>query len=58
MGCGITVSSDAHMASRIGKFPRAEEMLAEIHFPEELIMNRSRASLLAALERAVGARVA
>lgn len=58
MGCGITVSSDAHMADRIGKFSRAEEMLAKINFPEELIMNRSRASLLAALERAVGARVA
>ena len=58
MGCGITVSSDAHMAGRIGKFSRAEEMLAKINFPEELIMNRSRASLLAALERAVGARVA
>lgn len=58
VGCGITVSSDAHLAGRVGRFPHAERMFEEIHFPEELIVNRSRETLLSALERAVGVRIA
>ncbi|WP_102338212.1 PHP domain-containing protein [Collinsella provencensis] len=50
LGVGITVSSDAHIAHDIGRYPRAIEMLEEIHFPEELIMNRDRDTFLAALE--------
>lgn len=51
LGCGITVSSDAHFAGRIGRFGRVERMLEEIRFPVELIMNRDRASVVSALAR-------
>ncbi len=46
MGVGIVVSSDAHIAPQIGDFPIAVRMLEEIHFPEELIMNRGREPFL------------
>ena len=46
---GISVSSDAHIASDIGKYPQVSAMLEEIHFPRELIMNRDRASMFTAL---------
>lgn len=42
LGVGITVDSDAHIAPRIGRFDTVKGMLEEIHFPEELIMNRGR----------------
>ena len=41
LGCGIAVSTDAHIYPGIGKFPHANALLEEIHFPQELIMNRS-----------------
>ena len=47
---GITVSSDAHIAPQIGRFDAAERMLAEIHFPQELIMNRGREAFMQAIE--------
>ncbi|MFR4804493.1 MAG: hypothetical protein ACLT98_14955 [Eggerthellaceae bacterium] len=34
LGVGVVVSSDAHVAPRIGQFPTVERMLEEIHFPE------------------------
>ncbi|MDO4437483.1 MAG: PHP domain-containing protein [Coriobacteriaceae bacterium] len=40
LGVGIAVSSDAHLAMQIGKYPEVLRMLEEIDFPEELIMNR------------------
>ena len=40
-GTSIVVSSDAHSAWMIGEFSLAEKMLEEIHFPEELIANRT-----------------
>lgn len=46
LGVGVAVSSDAHVAPRIGRFPTVERMLEEIHFPEELIMNRGREPFL------------
>ena len=49
LGVGISVSSDAHMAMYIGKFPHATTLLEEIHFPEELVMNRNRDTLLDAM---------
>lgn len=49
LGVGICVNSDAHLAPLIGGYTRATALLEEIHFPEELIMNRSRASLLVEL---------
>lgn len=52
LGVGIVVSSDAHIAPAIGAFPLAERLLEEIHFPEELIMNRNRDALMGALAAA------
>lgn len=56
MGVGIVVSSDAHVAPLIGGFEHATRMLEEIGFPEELIMNRDRETMLAALAAALGGR--
>lgn len=50
LGVGITVSSDAHIAPQIGRFDAAERMLAEIHFPRELIMNRGCEAFMQAIE--------
>ena len=46
LGVGVCVNSDAHIALDIGKFSAVESMLEEIHFPEELIVNRGRAPFL------------
>lgn len=46
-GTSIVVSSDAHSAWFIGEFDRAKSMLEEIHFPEELIANRTLESFAA-----------
>lgn len=46
LGVGITVSTDAHISSDIGRFSQAPAMLEEIGFPQELIVNRSAESLL------------
>lgn len=46
LGVGISVSSDAHIAQSIGKYPTVEAMLEKIHFPNELIMNRNRETFL------------
>ncbi len=40
-GVPIVVNSDAHFHTQIGNFPRVEQMLREIGFPEELIVNAS-----------------
>ena len=40
-GTGIVVSSDAHFFTDIGNYTHALEMLDEISFPEELVMNTS-----------------
>lgn len=37
----VMVNSDAHFTSSIGQFSRSLDLLAEIDFPEELIVNRS-----------------
>lgn len=52
LGCGITVSTDAHISLDIGLFPRATSLLEEIHFPEELIMNRDRKTLVSEMAAA------
>ena len=41
LGVGVAVNSDAHFCGKVGAYGPAVEMLAEIGFPEELIMNRS-----------------
>lgn len=45
LGVGICVNSDAHFAGMIGDFSHAVQMLEEIGFPEELIINRNYAAL-------------
>lgn len=40
-GVGIVVSSDAHISFELGDYSHALNMLKEISFPENLIMNRS-----------------
>lgn len=52
LGCPISVSSDAHFSSYIGKYDRAIKMLNEIHFPYELIADRNKESFMAALSKA------
>ena len=52
LGVGIAVNSDAHMAWQIGRFDHVKAMLEEIHFPEELIMNRGREPFLRELAAA------
>lgn len=37
----VVVSSDAHVAAQVGEFDTALQMLKEIDFPEELILNSS-----------------
>lgn len=52
LGVQVSVSSDAHLAMYIGRYPHIEQMLEEIHFPEELIANRSRVALFDAMAAA------
>ncbi|MNM56803.1 putative phosphatase YcdX [compost metagenome] len=42
----IIVSSDAHVCTQIGKFDVAHELLQEISFPEELIMNTNKDKII------------
>ncbi|MGN0071600.1 MAG: phosphatase [Atopobiaceae bacterium] len=48
----IAVSTDAHIATDIGRLDAAAAMLEEIHFPEELIATRSKDAFLEALRAA------
>lgn len=52
LGCGVTISTDAHICTGIGQFPCSRAFLEEIHFPQELIMNRDRKTLLGELKAA------
>lgn len=40
-GVPITLGSDAHFFTEVGKFTRVEKILEEVCFPEELIVNTS-----------------
>ncbi len=51
-GCRVAVSSDAHYSGCIGNYKLVMEMLTEIDFPKELIINRSLESFEAYLEEA------
>ena len=46
----ICVNTDAHMSLEIGGTERAQAMLEEIHFPQELIINRTKESFLKGLK--------
>ena len=52
LGVGITLSSDAHIATRIGRFDCSKAMLEQIHFPQELIASRNRTSFLTSMKEA------
>ncbi len=49
LGTQICVNTDAHMALEVGRTARAQEMLDEISFPQELIVNRTREAFLEGL---------
>lgn len=38
-GCNIMINSDAHFHDKVGAFKQAEDLLKEIDFPEELVLN-------------------
>ncbi|MDO4633704.1 MAG: phosphatase [Eubacteriales bacterium] len=40
-GCPVLLSSDSHGTEHLGDFSYAEALLARLHFPQELILNRS-----------------
>ena len=46
LGVMICVNTDAHISTDVGVFPGAINMLREIAFPEELIMNRDSETFL------------
>lgn len=49
-GCSVALDSDAHSAAQLGQStPRFAELLAELHFPAELVVNASCKNLVAAL---------
>jgi putative hydrolase len=41
----VVVNSDAHMADAVGAFEGAGNLLAEVGFPERLVVNRSTESI-------------
>ena len=53
LGVSISVASDAHISTQIGRFPHVEALLDEIGFPEELVACRSAEAFLDALHRAI-----
>lgn len=52
LGCKISVNTDAHICTAIGKFGPAMEMLEKIHFPQELIATTNKQTFLSALTAA------
>lgn len=51
-GCRVAVSSDAHYSGCIGNYKLVMEMLREVDFPEELIINSTLEKFQAYLEEA------
>ncbi|MBR4668705.1 MAG: phosphatase [Butyrivibrio sp.] len=50
LGTQICVNTDAHMSIEVGSTDKAQSMLEEIGFPQELIINRTRESFLEGLK--------
>ncbi|HIR00457.1 MAG TPA: phosphatase [Candidatus Scybalocola faecavium] len=48
-GVPVVVSSDAHFAGDVGRFPFAKDLLKEADFPESLVANHKKDLLYAAL---------
>ena len=51
MGTSICVNTDAHMSCEVGRTVKAQAMLEEIGFPQELIINRTRESFIEGLAK-------
>ena len=51
-GCLVTVSSDAHYSGCIGNYKLVLEMLSQLEFPKELIINRELVTFEAYLKEA------
>jgi len=51
LGAPIVVSSDAHIAGRVGDYSHALGMLEDINFPEELIMNTTAQKFIQYIEK-------
>ncbi len=52
VGCNIVVSSDAHVPFDVGSVEEAKQMLEEINFPEELIVNTTGEKFISYLRSA------
>ena len=50
LGVSICVNTDAHISCEIGITDRAQAMLEEIGFPQELIINRDRETFIKGLK--------
>lgn len=48
-GVPVIVSSDAHFAGDVGRFPFAKDVLKEADFPENLVANHRKELLYATL---------
>jgi putative hydrolase len=53
-GVAVSLGSDAHFASAVGRFDEALALLEEISFPEELVANTSVEKFCALLARKTG----
>lgn len=42
----ILVNSDAHVSTHVGEFSQGEELLKELNFPEELVVNSSKERMM------------
>ena len=49
LGVQIVASTDAHISYDVGRFDSVLQLLDEVHFPEELVVTRSREAFLDAL---------
>lgn len=54
-GVPIIVNSDAHFSAQVGRFPQSLQLLREIDFPEELVVNSSVRRFSAYLKQYTGA---
>lgn len=52
VGCKISLATDAHISTIIGKFEKSKSLLEEVHFPEELIAGLNKKTFLRALKEA------
>jgi putative hydrolase len=46
-GASVVVNSDAHLGEEVGRFHEAIQLLNEVGFPENLVVNRSKEAIAA-----------